>query len=575
MKITILGSLFHIKLSERIKYLKKVSKANSVGQISLGKEWIDAQELPVKLKSQRYFYNIQDKETLSRCQDLAYHATNVRYFVGLSNQNIFKFTSDSVKGAGIIISLTEELLTLEAKIHAYNLFHQGIASNKSVWLNDLYQEFIEFVIGKSNTLPNPAQYGLLKARRSQFRFLRLIFQTKMQISEKRVIKSLASDNLQWKASDRNIRRILITGWYGTETAGDKAILMEVISFYRSKYKEVEFGITSINEGLSFLTNEELHIDAEILKLSELRTEHIRSYDTVLFGGGPLMDSSQLKYIEPLFRWAHRTSRKAILFGCGYGPVKTDFGKSKVGSILKHCTAGFFRDELSLENAKNFGWNGGNHFACDPALHYVNRIKQNTGSKVEQESNTLYAMLRKQTAEYADISTESQDLISESLLGFFCKLNDNKKWNTELIPMHIFWYGNDDRDYFLSLKKMTSEVDCFDFDNKPISLNDIIAKLESSNFGLPMRFHAHVFLLALGIPFLSINYTGSGGKIDALLSRYKLDEYSVALSDIDSAADLYDLFLKIMSDVDIIKQKIHDGVSRDIHRLSQLYEVLDL
>lgn len=575
MKIATLLSLIHPRLSGRINRLNKAYQVNSGGQISLGKKWIDAQELPPRLENQRYFFNIQDKHTLNKCKDLACYATGVGYFIGLSNQNIFQFTSDSVKDAGVIIWLTEELHTLEAKIHAYNLFHQGIARNKAVWLNELYEEFIDFVIGRSKILPIPTQYGLVKARKSQLLFLLLVRKAKRQIPEKRVVASLGSDTLKWAASDGNNRRILITGWYGTETAGDKAILMEIISYYRSKYRNVVFGITSINEGLSLLTNQELQIDADILKLSELRKEKVRSYDTVVFGGGPLMDSSQLKFIEPLFRWANRTGRKAILFGCGYGPVKTDFGKSKVGSILKHSTAGFFRDEMSLNNAKNLGWNGGDHFACDPALHYVTRIKQNKVSKREQESNTLYAMLRKQTAEYDDISSESQDLISKSLLGFFWKLNKSEKWNTELIPMHIFWYGNDDRDYFLSLKRMMPEVDYFDFDNRPITLLNIITKLESSNFGLPMRFHAHIFLLALGIPFLSINYTGSGGKIDALLNRYELDAYSAALSDIDSAEDLYALFLQIKSDTDIIKQKIHDGVSRDIQRLIQLYEEVNL
>ena len=41
----------------------------------------------------------------------------------------------------------------------------------------------------------------------------------------------------------------------------------------------------------------------------------------------------------------------------------------------------------------------------------------------------------------------------------------------------------------------------------------------------MRYHGHLFCMALGVPFLSIDYTGKQGKINNLMRRINYAQWS--------------------------------------------------
>jgi len=59
------------------------------------------------------------------------------------------------------------------------------------------------------------------------------------------------------SSPKDWQRVLITGWYGTETTGDKAILGELVHFIKERSPHCEIVVTSINNAISEQTNLEL------------------------------------------------------------------------------------------------------------------------------------------------------------------------------------------------------------------------------------------------------------------------------------------------------------------------------
>ena len=81
-----------------------------------------------------------------------------------------------------------------------------------------------------------------------------------------------------------------------------------------------------------------------------------------------------------------------------------------------------------------------------------------------------------------------------------------------------------------------------------TLHDMLVNLKSSSFGLPMRYHGHIFMAAIGIPFISIDYTGKGGKISSLMNRYGLQKMSISTNQLNKDDVLAPLFFLMKNEM---------------------------
>jgi polysaccharide pyruvyl transferase WcaK-like protein len=75
----------------------------------------------------------------------------------------------------------------------------------------------------------------------------------------------------------------------------------------------------------------------------------------------------------------------------------------------------------------------------------------------------------------------------------------------------------------------SHINCI---REYLTLEEHLQRLNTADVSLAMRYHGHVFSMALGIPFLSINYTGEEGKIENLVNRIGYHEWSVPWTEIN-------------------------------------------
>ena len=99
---------------------------------------------------------------------------------------------------------------------------------------------------------------------------------------------------------------MITGWYGTETVGDKAILGSVIQYYKNLYKDCSLIISSIYPFITKRTIKELNVEAEIVATNSYDfLIKCASSDEIVMGGGPLMSIDALSI--PL--WAFKVGKK--------------------------------------------------------------------------------------------------------------------------------------------------------------------------------------------------------------------------------------------------------------------------
>jgi polysaccharide pyruvyl transferase WcaK-like protein len=302
-------------------------------------------------------------------------------------------------------------------------------------------------------------------------------------------------------------RILIIGWYGTETIGDRAILAGLIQLLTKELGEIDLTLGSL---YPFFSERTVHED----KTTILKTSHadvnlsiidssnsvtlkktIMQVDLVIMGGGPLMDLSELFMVDYAFKLAKKNKKNTAILGCGVGPLfKKEYRKS-VASIVKNSDVIVLRDNTSKNNLmtilKEFSEDISKYnlvVGFDPAVHYTHRALLN---KIDNKCSSDYICvnLRSFPSEY---SLENKKIdVNEKLENFIQVIADRfTETNVLLVPMHYFHIGDDDR-YFLNKIKFNSNKSNIKVQNKPLTLEQTVETYSNAMFNIGMRFHSVV------------------------------------------------------------------------------------
>lgn len=333
-------------------------------------------------------------------------------------------------------------------------------------------------------------------------------------------------------------KILLCGWYGTETLGDKAIIGGIIESLSSQHSKHLIDIASLEPYVSTHTKRQMSstIQGDVLSIDEANRHILNGeYKTVAIAGGPLM-SCITRSVEllKLFSTAKSVGAKTVVAGCGVGPVTNDFKDQPIAGILKLADSILLRDMPSRDLARShFKIDTDISVAVDPAFVW---IAKNTGADTRPTSSRILMALRDWPYnEYAKELGEERSRATKlkferELLDFVDALPD------QLVPipfcMHKYTVGGDDRYYHHNLWKDRPAVRRrIDWQHQtPI---DDLEQIGSSSGVLAMRFHSVVFALATNRPFLAIDYT-RGGKISGLLRMLNLENRLVAIEDFNGA-----------------------------------------
>jgi len=324
------------------------------------------------------------------------------------------------------------------------------------------------------------------------------------------------------AKSNGSKRIFITGWYGTETVGDKAILGGIIYELKEKYeKDIEIIITSLYPIITARTIKELNIKAKIIDAySEEFVAYAKASEIVIMGGGPLMDLEELALPLCAFKLAKSANNKTVIYGSGLGPLTKSKYIDTAKEILKLANEIKLRDEKSVKIARD--WAGEKkEIICtgDPAKKYLKVLKFDNPNK----ENILRCFLRDWTSEYAknmskDEFLEQKTRFEISLSNFIKqKASELKVEMIILESMHNFVIGNDDRDfahYFIKKYFMNSLIPII-YNKKLSTVDSIVLSMKQSVHNIVMRFHSVLFADTLETEYTAIDYT-LGGKIENYL-----------------------------------------------------------
>jgi polysaccharide pyruvyl transferase WcaK-like protein/sulfatase maturation enzyme AslB (radical SAM superfamily) len=368
---------------------------------------------------------------------------------------------------------------------------------------------------------------------------------------------LASDVAN--TSDGNFdspRRVLICGWYGTETLGDKAILGGVIHAIRHALGTVDITLVSLFPYVSEMTRRQMP-DIKGFRIVNTK-DGVRlaaGMDLVVFGGGPLMALNELADMEAIFGAARVREVPTLIAGCGVGPLGDEWHNTSLKNILLLASLRIYRDAKSRDLAKKLGIDtSADIVAEDPAFTWLYNQRDQINSNPPAENKVLLLGLRDfpyQT--YARHLGETECIAAKIRyeIAVIQALESLVDRHPGLIirplPMCTNHFGDDDRWFYRRLFRGNVKL------KDKLDLSLLISELapieyceafKAAHAALTMRFHSVVFALGLEVPTVAIDYTLGKGKVRSLCDRFGVPNQNIAELDANFIIDEIDKILNI-------------------------------
>lgn len=370
-------------------------------------------------------------------------------------------------------------------------------------------DFTEEVVGRIKRLPLIGRAG---------RTLRPVVRSSSESLATGKELALGAVNRRPPSTPRNRRgdTLVLTGWYGTETIGDQAILGGIVSTARSLH-DGPIVVSSLEPFITERTLRVLGLERAVSTVSYPETETLISQGAtraVAMAGGPLMGTiPQIRLLARVHREASRRSIPTGMLGIGVGPLGGYLSTRLVAQILKRSEVVVTRDAESADVAAELG-KGSVVSAGDPALIWLGQRAKSMPADADQPVLAL-AIRRWPIHEYGAgrFTPELREQFESTLRLELESLNDHRLVPIAMGTVHV---GGDDRRVLRELLGPTfSPLTALTEFPTPDSVR---RSLLGCSHSLAMRYHAALFSVALGIPTVAIDYTG-GGKLKALRTRF--------------------------------------------------------
>lgn len=339
-------------------------------------------------------------------------------------------------------------------------------------------------------------------------------------------------------------KILICGWYGTETLGDKLILAGIICALKYSLPNIALHLVSLEPYISEMTIRQMP-ELQGCKLYSVTDalKIVKNMDLVLFGGGPLMAIFQLIEMTAIFEKAVEAKVPTLIAGCGVGPLGANYCNDAIKNLLLLASHRIYRDFESKKIAESLGIDISlDKVAEDPAFTWFEVYEKNNKASVTPNTKsgciTLLLGLRDWPyREYAsclsisDAEKIKDNFEKEVVLALEQLLNQYPNLKIIPFPMCTNHIGNDDRWFYRRLfrnsKNIHKALD-FAYLGRELSPLEAIDCYKSANIALTMRFHSLVCALSTGVPAVAIDYTLGRGKVKSLAVEYHVPHRSLDL-----------------------------------------------
>jgi polysaccharide pyruvyl transferase WcaK-like protein len=316
--------------------------------------------------------------------------------------------------------------------------------------------------------------------------------------------------LIFAASDR----VVICGWWGSETVGDVAILGQLLTECdavapRARVTLVSFDRTVSRETLRDLGRENI----ELLGVGLRSGWAAVSARCLIFGGGPLMESPRMPLWALRARLARWGGTRVMLYACGIGPVRSARVTRSIASLVRSATEIVLRDRASIEWHDGLARRAGATLSFDPAFDFVRNLSR---EPAPGRRSQLALALREPPSTYlgdldrARATEQFLDLLAETLKTLMAI----RPLNLVGCVMHTGFADGDDHSMYERLRTRLAEPEKLQVAPGRHSIHDVVHVFRTSQAVLAVRFHAMILALASNTPFVAVDYARPQGKASA-------------------------------------------------------------
>lgn len=320
------------------------------------------------------------------------------------------------------------------------------------------------------------------------------------------------------------KRIMLSGYYGFDNAGDEAILLSILQSIRRLDPHVEFTVLSGNpDKTAQLYGVQAISRTDVKEIWRC----LKSTDLFISGGGSLLQDKTGAFTVPYYlgmiQLAQWAKVPVAVYAQGIGPVQRGLFQKWIKAVFKKVDYISVRDPMSKKLLADWRLPQAKvDEVIDPVFlldshdsEDVNELLAKEGISLKQKP--IIFAIRHWTEGKEDIQRIAQ--VCDQLI------EDGEE--VLLLPMH---YPDDAEAACDIMTSMKQPVHLLQREYTPVQLINLVS---TGKLMVGMRLHALIFAAARGIPCVGISYDP---KIDALMQL--LGEEATAVSGQISTDQLY-------------------------------------
>lgn len=310
-------------------------------------------------------------------------------------------------------------------------------------------------------------------------------------------------------------KILISGFYGFDNAGDEAILQSIVSQLCGISKDIDIVVLS---ACPEKTSSDFNIKS-VNRFNFLRVySAIKNCDILISGGGGLFQDrtsiSSFWYYSGIILLAFILKKPVFAYAHGIGPIRRNYNKKLLKYVMNRVVRISVRDHRSKTELHKIGVNREISTTVDPAFlidpvsreESIRLLEKELGKSVDGRKRIGFSIRHWGEDGHVDIA---------SIIAKVCdRVKREIGADILLIPLH------NKEDVLLAeniASKMQEESDIIRSKFTPAQFIGIFGLLDVS---VCVRFHGLVFSIMNGTPVVAISYDP---KIDSLMEALGSEE----------------------------------------------------
>ena len=296
-------------------------------------------------------------------------------------------------------------------------------------------------------------------------------------------------------------KVLLSGYYGFDNAGDEAVLYAIIRALRQAKPDIDITVLS-NQPEK--TANALEVKAVNRWSKGGLVKAVKDCDVLISGGGSLLQDVTSKngilYYLGIIKLAQLMKKKVMIYAQGIGPVSNGRNRKLVRKILNKANAITVRDLDSRMELMQMGVYREIMVCADPVMGIsVDEIEKETGKNL-LEKNGAELSDAKPILMVAMRSWQGNNRLFLEVANY-CDAAIQMGWQVVLLPFHY----PDDIEAGEKIAAQMKEKEHVLILNENYSPQDTMAILKNADLILGMRLHSLIMGAALLKPMIALSY----------------------------------------------------------------------